>query len=496
VTRRKRGRHARDAERRLSESRLWELQRAYFEREGLTAWSDGVVPHYVTSNAFIGRAYAQAALAFFDDCGTAGGTVVELGAGSGRFTHHFLKAFLARSEPDPGLTYVVTDFTEATLAGLREHPDLAPFAGAGLLRFARFDAAVPSALPLPPGPVALIANYVFDSIPQDCFAVRGETLYEELVTLVSDDGSDDLDAIELRFRRHRSTAPPYEDDARNRVLEAYREALEESTFLFPTAALDCIDWFLQASGGRLLVLSADKGHLRLEDLEQLGDPWIAHHGSVSLMVNFHAIGEWVRERGGLVLHPDGSPPHIAAVAYAFSDVPLPATRRAYVDALDEGGPDDFFSLKKALEEHYGALPVEAMLALLRFSGYDASVFQNCADTLLLRVSPESEQREDLRAAAWGVWDRYFPIGEHYDLAFAVGRLLYRLAYYDEAAGFFQRSTELVGPDPATAYNEALCEQQLGNLARARELIEASLELDPDFAEALGLQEELVETANP
>ena len=87
--------------RRLADSILWKLQREYFERQGIEAWRQGTVPHYITSNPFIAGAYARLVSGFLRDC-TSGTRclatgqpvyIVEIGAGSGRFAYHFLKNF-------------------------------------------------------------------------------------------------------------------------------------------------------------------------------------------------------------------------------------------------------------------------------------------------------------------------------------------------------------------------------------------------------------------
>jgi hypothetical protein len=44
---------------RCSESHLWKLMMSFYDRKGVESWSQGIVPHFITSNAFIGRAYAQ-----------------------------------------------------------------------------------------------------------------------------------------------------------------------------------------------------------------------------------------------------------------------------------------------------------------------------------------------------------------------------------------------------------------------------------------------------
>jgi hypothetical protein len=75
---------------RLSESLLWWLQRNFFKQRGPQAWAKGVVPYYITSNAWIADSYAKVVLGWLRDCaGTLDPdhpvTLLELGCGSGRF---------------------------------------------------------------------------------------------------------------------------------------------------------------------------------------------------------------------------------------------------------------------------------------------------------------------------------------------------------------------------------------------------------------------------
>jgi len=42
----------------FSQSFIWKLQRAFFEQQGNQAWSEGIIPHYITSNPYMANAYA------------------------------------------------------------------------------------------------------------------------------------------------------------------------------------------------------------------------------------------------------------------------------------------------------------------------------------------------------------------------------------------------------------------------------------------------------
>src|SRR4051812_45702 len=132
---------------RLSRSVLWRLQGQFYERRGMAAWSEGEVPHHVTCNPYLARAYARVILGFVADWHdrldrTQPLYIVELGAGSGRLAFHLLPE-LQRTLARAGIAtrYVMTDVAEANLAAWRVHPQLRAWFEAGRLDLARFDAA-------------------------------------------------------------------------------------------------------------------------------------------------------------------------------------------------------------------------------------------------------------------------------------------------------------------------------------------------------------------
>jgi hypothetical protein len=44
---------------RCSTSHLWKLMMSFYDRKGIESWSQGVVPHFITCNSFIGKSYAK-----------------------------------------------------------------------------------------------------------------------------------------------------------------------------------------------------------------------------------------------------------------------------------------------------------------------------------------------------------------------------------------------------------------------------------------------------
>lgn len=510
---------------RLSRSLLWQAQRRFFERQGIEAWRQGVVPHYITSNPYLANTYARLVFAFLRDChtmppGQAGFPpldptqplyIIELGSGSGRLAYHFLKKFLpilSRSALSRlPIKLIMTDFAERTLDFWQSHPPLQPFVTSGHLDFARFDAEQPQDLRLRhagellspatvKNPVVLLANYFFDSIPQDCFYIEEGQLYEYLVTTMGlqpeadFDDPDMLEHIEVAFERRPTTAGYYDEPVFNQILRDYQQRLDQTPLLFPHLACRCLHYFQNLSAGRLLLVSGDKGYRREEELQEQGDPHINLHGSFSMMVNYHALGEYILRQGGQVHHPGHRPANLNISLFLLGRPPhhFVETAQAYFEACEQGGPDDYFNLKQALEKSYEALTLQQSLASLRLSGWDATLFLGCFPAMLKQAeSAPQPWRKELRRAVEQVWDNYYPIGDQNDVAFRLGLLLYSIDAYPEALEYFQHSLRLHGPEPGTLYNLAVCHHTLGHPETALSYLRQALTLDPTLESAQQLR---------
>jgi hypothetical protein len=510
---------------RLSRSILWKLQRNFFESQGIEAWSAGTVPHHITSSPFIADAYARVVFGFLRDCHSAGLDysqpfhVVELGSGPGRFAYLFLKKFLGLVRGsvmnDVRVRYVMTDFAGRNLEYWRAHEWLRPFVDEGSLDFALFDAERGEELTLAHSgetlsaeslrnPLVVVSNYFFDSLPQDAFAVAGGQLFETLVTVSTPHKEADPEAPEILTRAEVSyedvpaEGDYYEDHLWNRILEGYRRRLPAASFLFPSAALKCVEYFHGLSGGRMLMLSGDRGYSGDDAiLRGQGAPTMAVHGSFSMMVDYQLIGEYCHGLGGQAIHPAHRHESLNVSAFAFGDAGggFAETRQAYAEAIEKFGPDDFFTLKEGVAQFYDSLSLGQLLAFLRLSGWDYKRFGECLHVFKSHLPELDEsQKQELRDAARRVWDAYLPIGEEDDLAFQIGTLLLEMEFYGEALVFLQQSVELYGEEPGTVYNMAVCFNGLRQTGKALECIERALELDAEFDAAKALRIKLQSAA--
>ena len=518
----------------FSKSLLWKIQRNFFEQQGIQAWQQGTVPHYITSNPHIANAYAQVVLGFLRDHYTSPKRkttdtpaldtkqplyIIELGSGSGRFAYHFLKKFHAAYSQSSinqiAIKYILTDFTEQNLNFWKTHPPLQPFIEQGLLDFARFDAENDHSITLSQSgevlsadslknPLIVIANYVLDTIPQDLFLIENGKIFESEVTLTSPQTEPDLKDPELLKRLQVSytnqsiTSDYYDEPELNQILKNYQQTLTDTYLLFPHIALRCLNRLGQISSGRFLLLSGDKGYNREEDLLFRGEPSIAMHGSFSLMVNYHAVGQYIQHQGGHFL----TTPHrhnslnICAALLGKHPQDYPETRLAFSQAIVQNNPDDFFTLKKVIQEHSDNLSLEEILAYLRLSGWDAAIFLDSFPVIMnLLENISSPLQEELFQTVQHIWDTYYPIGEQRDLAFYLGMLLYTIEYFPEALEYLQQSRQIYGDDPNTIYNMGMCYYRLRQIDRAMECMTQTLSLNPDFDPAKAMRIKLKSELN-
>ncbi len=520
-----------EEKRRLSESLIWQFQRAAYQDQGIKNWREGELPYYITSNPFIATAYAKVVFAYFRDCYAVSTQaeneatsldlskpiyIIELGSGTGRFAYYFLLRFI-RLLNDSRLghipfKYVMTDFSAENIDYWQNHGQLKPMVEQGVLDFATFDIEKDSELVLrnsqdriapdtSGNPLVVLANYVLDSIPQDLFSIVNGELYDRLSTIRSNQEEPDLTDPELISRIEiKYDNVPVNDGAYagnpifNQILTEYRERLANTDILFPIQALRGIDRLRQFGGGRLLFLTADKGYSREEDLLYLAEPYIATHGSVfSMMVNYHAIGRYSELNGGTAFHPNQrhTSLNISAFIMGFGTDDMIETRSAYREAIDAISPDDFFLLVTTLREDEEYLKPETALALLRLSQWDSEVLLRNLPAFLEYMDEASDLfKEEVYWAICRVWENYYPIGEEWDLAFYIGMLLYQMRYYSRALEFLERSLEIYGQNATTLHNMALCFYGLQKMDTAMLYVDKALTLDPTFDAAKGLRTKL------
>ena len=509
-----------EAEKPLSQSMLWTLQKDFFANQGPEAWIKGIVPQYITTNPYIANLYAKTIFGYFRDYAAREDFdksttiyIMELASGVGRFTYTFLKRFLHIIENSTlrGLKfkYIVTDFAERNIEYWQNHSFLKPFFQSGVLDCATFDMTEDEEVRLRnsgevlrknnlKNPLILIANYTFDSLPQDTFYVNQGKLYEGAITITRPEGETDpqdksiLAGLDYYYTDKQVDGTAYyEDKDYNNVLLYYKECLEDTAFYMPIIALRCISRLKKLFNDDIVLISADKGYKNEEAMDKNYHPFLSKHGCISMTVNFHAFELYFKGLGGKAIHSLYEHENVNMSLFMLGDGEhdFIETSMAYNEIIESIGPDDFYIIKRSVVPLSASLTTKELLTFMRFTVWDSRTFLECYNLILERLAKEEDfPKGELINVIENVWEHYFPIGEEGDLAYYLGTLLAYLGQDYDALKLFESSLEFYGEGAEIYYEIALCYYNMGRFKESTEYIEKSLELDSDFEDALNLRD--------
>jgi hypothetical protein len=368
----------------------------------------------------------------------------------------------------------------------------------GILRVVRFDASRPgewahvrSVLASPGGALVVVANYLFDSLPQDAYHVSNGQLFDMLVRVdrdVSDAEGEPVSRWRLSFEQRVARQRCYDDDGVNEVLGRLA-ATHDGPLLFPVGGLECLRGLNDLAAGRpLLTLVADKGCTPGAAMTQR--PHLEYHGDecFSMAVNFEALERFWGATGSVLKR--STPSELLSFRVFHARVGERATAAldaVFAEHFERGAPDDWFlwSLRVGRDVHTYSLA--EMMAALRLSRYDPAVLNDCYTMMFRLLPPAAEQdRMSLRTILRRVREHYFFVGEHPDTAFVVGSLLYAMGEHAEALDCFRQSEQLNGPLAATLFQQARCWYHLGDKKTALDTLRACRAMPGDFEQFLVL----------
>ncbi|HYF97533.1 MAG TPA: tetratricopeptide repeat protein [Coxiellaceae bacterium] len=497
----------------LSQSKIWNWHQNFYLDSGVGAWHSKV-PHYVTSNPFIANAYVQVVIEFLNEHLIKNPDSIqhtfyflELGAGHSKFSFLFLKRFTelrALLNPNLKFCYLITDFSEKNLNFASTHPQLQEYIAAGVLDFACFDIEKCNSLQLRlrqtclsqasiRNPLIVVANYILDSLRKDAFYVDERyRLSSQLINiktkasnLVQGDPLN-LENLLIEFSSAPVGAQHYLEQEFNHILAEYNQYVQARSFSLPVTAFRLIDYLINLSNDRLLLISSDKGYLTHEEFSTRTEPHIAFHGGCfSLMTNFDAIARYFKVKGGdaclQASHPGlGSCIYISAGKFAD----LPKTQLAFATHLNQFSPQDYFNLCNMMIANVKTLSLEVLNSCLNLSGYDPYVFHRLLPRLKADVAAETSSLiSALKRAASLVTEQFYFMPGCEDIYFDVGLFFHHVKEYEQALDYYQRSQTVFEANFNTTYNIGLCYYHLNDFEQAENFFLKALEFSPNSLEA-------------
>lgn len=498
---------------RFSECCLWEMQREYFDQQGIDAWVNQV-PYFVTCNTYIANCYAHMVIRFIGDwikkhpeAKQHPFYILELGTGSGKFSFHFLTKFdeLRRDlgMEDIRFCYIMSDFTQNNIKYWDAHSGFQKFLEEGLVDFAAFNMETDSSLTLIKrkqkltaedvvNPLIINANYIFDTVSADAFIVSYGKLQELLVTisaekenLAANGKPKDWESAIIDYSPAEIKGKRYDDEHFNAVLDEYRETLTDTSFLIPIGGLKTLK-NLQHIASKIFLISSDKAYSTLDSMDRLDHPRPAFHGSFSMMVNYHAIARYCKQVGGdyvLQSHRKGLKTIVCSIGFKLAGLPETAVAiKHYVDGLS---PADYFNLHRHITDQQETCDVDTLATYLLISGCDPQVFTRINQRICSQVeTADSSTIEFLAAHMPDVMANFYAMPKSDNVPFEIAIFFHTLRRYRKALDYYQQAAPLLPNDNfGLIYNMSLCRYYLGDIPDALQGFKRSVELDPQSKEA-------------
>jgi len=491
---------------RLSDSCIFQAQKDYYNDMGIMAWQSDEVPQLITSNCYIAECYASLIVGFYLDNQAKMQEaneplyIIELGAGHGKFTFYLLKSLVKKLTllgiSCSTLKYVMTDISEKNLIAWQEHHALQEYFTSGILDCAIFDATSDTTIKLwqsninlGPGSIKtqpiFIANYFFDSLPSDAFQIKSGILHETLIsvehTSKPKNSNEFFKSANYKFTNNAIDTNYYQDAELNAILEHYQQHFDNASFIIPVSSIECIKRLNKLAPNGHLLIVGDKGDVLAESFREIEDPFIPHHGSISVNLNFHALKQFYNgtAKRYSLLDPKNRADFHVGCFIAGGDKPL--LRINYQNKIQDFGPSDFSTLCLENPENIETIQeLNVIVAILKLSKWDPSVFFDFSDIIIDNLDKIDYEIEQTLIEGSELLRENFFLLETDDVMFEIGRMLYELDEHDAAIKFYNLSLKYFGRQPEVLYNIMLCLQDKGDESAGNSMLRDILAEYPDF----------------
>lgn len=500
---------------RFSCSKLWRIQQNYFATKGIEAWKDEV-PFYISSNAFIGHRYALLVVQYIKDWRRLHPQsrehcfyIMETGSGTGTFSFYFLKAIKELLSTyhlnDQKFCYIITDIIQANIDFCRHNPSLAPFIENGELDFACFNVSDDQDLTLQlsnkkfssfhsENPFIVIANYTFDCIKQDVFSYVDEKFYEIRLGLRSRYNNFDekkaryLSDLRLDFEESQiDIAHFYDNPSLNEILQEYKDYFKEKSakIMMPIGALQFFD-HVKSLNQNFFMIVGDKGVALPERIPFFTNNQLASFdGCYSFMVNFDAMGRYLKKMGGDFLPTQKASDfkvNLYSLGATFDE--LVETKGCFLTQLECAGPDEYSTLFGEYVANNYRFSIRGLLSFLKLSEWDPDAYVIIHDRLIeLFPTANAQLQAEIDNDLAKVQSHIYQINIGDDVYNLLGIYYQRKGMDDKALEMYHLSIK-VFPNKAASYNNmAIIYEKQKNIPKALLHYQKSYALDKNNVDA-------------
>lgn len=426
-----------EEETKFSESLLWDLQKSAYMSFGPKAWSEKGVPFYMTSNAFTARAYARVLARQIEKSKRC--FIFDLGAGCGKFAYVFVKSLLSFGIHPKKFCYVLCDMVQENLIFCKNHSKMQEIIDLDCVDFADFELYKSQELylqrqgkvvSLAGEEIFLIANYFFDTVCQELYYVKDDTLFEGFVKILSNtEVQDPLDPRLIEYLEFEYSYKP----SLKKPQELLGNKSFQGPFLYPKGAIDLLEFF---SSAKYCLIAGDQGSYDLQP------PKISKHASFSFPVSYFFIAQYFAKKEGLSLQTEF--PDQDFVVYLGANFYDAEVKREFQEFISAFEPRDYWALVNSLEGQIEKLDLKALFMLLKLGNWDYNNFYLFAPRIAqLIVQASAKELEQWMLLFEKLWQNFYPVSEKEAvIPLNIAKWLYVLKRYDLAIYYLKECLKI------------------------------------------------------
>lgn len=497
---------------RASQSKLWEIQRNYFSTMGIEAWDDKV-PFYISSNMFIAQRYANLFIQAVQDwvendplLQTETFYLLELGCGTGKFSFYFLQALeeLIKVNKLDWLQYcyILSDVARKNIDACQANPSFAPYIQQNKIDFTLFDIVNDKDFTLiskekrfselnAKAPLTVIANYTFDCVEVDLFEHKEGQFFEVAIGLKSRyknfniAESKHLDDIGLYYSTKNIVIQNYYDDLiLQDLLNEYHTRFSDANFYVPVpiGVIQFIRTLVLLTNNKYFLIAGDKGFSQPQIVPLIERKYLSSYdGCFSFNVNFHAIGEYIKQVGGdSLLTTSGGDFKVNLYSGEIPFTKMLKTAVFFETFFEKMGPYEYCSFYKEYLSNAYRYSYSGLVAFVKTSEFDPDAYTLIHERLL-EILPSIDPMTlcDINNVLQRVQENIYAIKMGDDIYNLIGIFYYLTEQYDKALPLFEQSIRIFQDKSSSYHNLGLLYQKQSEIPKAIENYKKAYELDND-----------------
>ena len=477
----------------ISSNAIWNIKN-HFASSG-TEMFENKIPFWITANPVLAHHVAEIIIKSIQDILKTQPNlkneeilIIECGSGLGKFGFYCIKKCLEllalENYSQLNIKYILTELSDPLINSWLTNDSLQPYFDNNTLDCAIVDMSKPLksitckkskktiTLSKQKFPVFFIGNYIWDSIPFDCYKIKDHQLHETQLKLDytnQQPANFDFKNIALNFKDIPCEKNPYDDPYINDYINQMNTNFKNISFTIPTTALQFINSIKTECKQGAIFISSDKGFSKIDHFFADKNPsFIGHDSYFSCSVNFHCIENYLNNFNTQSITPAYPDTSIDTFIYAINVPPLTSVK-AYMTRYENQCTAATMAMVRKLLRNTKTLTVKQLLYNFYLSQFDPEMFNLICHQLFDKIATLSQKdKHRLINALNNFADNLFIQHKENEQIILINLAVcyIRLNLIQTALNLLLKAQSIYKADAILNKNIAICYEKLNNKPKA------------------------------